>query len=246
MKIACFRFHEDLNDFMPAERKEVTFSYPFQGPQSVKHLIESLGVPHTEVGRILVNETPAGFDYLPQDGDAIRVYPVFNTNGDNPELSRSFPPGERQFILDNHLGRLAYYLRMLGMDCLYQNNFQDDDLAQITSQGERILLTRDRRLLMRNAVIYGYWVRSKTPRHQLVEVVRRFALSGAIIPFHRCIRCNGILQPVRKEEILPRLLPLTRKYFEEFQICPNCEQIYWKGSHYERMRKLIELVRAEI
>jgi uncharacterized protein with PIN domain len=246
MKLARFHFHDDLNDFMPAERKDVPFSYSFQGPQSVKHLIESLGVPHTEVGCILVNEMPADFGYLPRDEDAIEVFPLFNTNGDNPELSRLFPPGERRFILDNHLGRLAYYLRMLGMDCLYQNDYQDDDLALIASQGERILLTRDRRLLMRNAVIYGYWVRSKIPRCQLVEVARRFALSGTIIPFHRCMRCNGILQPARKEDVLPSLLPLTKKYFEEFRICPDCEQVYWKGSHYERMNKLIELVLAEI
>ncbi len=246
MKLTRFRFHADLNDFMPADRKDVLFSYTFRGPQSVKHLIESLGVPHTEVGLILVNEAPAGFDYLVQDGDSIQVFPLFNMNGDNPGLSQSFPPGERRFILDNHLGRLAYYLRMLGMDCLYQNDYQDDDLALVASQGERILLTRDRRLLMRNAVIYGYWVRSKTPRRQLVEIVRRFALAGVIVPFHRCMRCNGILQPAKKEDVLPSLLPLTRKYFEEFRICPGCEQVYWKGSHFERMNKLIEQVLAEM
>jgi uncharacterized protein with PIN domain len=246
MKLARFHFHDDLNDFLPTGRKDVPFTCSFQGPQSVKHLIESLGIPHTEVGSILVNDAITGFDYLTRDGDEIQVFPLFNSIGDNPELSRSFPPGDRRFILDNHLGRLAYYLRMLGMDCLYRNNFQDDDLALVTSQGERILLTRDRRLLMRNAVIYGYWVRSKTPRCQLVEVVRRYALSDQMIPFHRCMRCNGILQPVNKEDILQRLLPLTRKYFEEFRICPDCQQIYWKGSHYERMNALIDQVLAEI
>ena len=240
MKLACFHFHDDLNDFMPVERKEVLFSYTFQGPQSVKHLIESLGVPHTEVGRILVNESQCGFEYLVKDGDVIQVFPIFIAKGDNPDLSQSFPPGERRFILDNHLGRLAYYLRMLGVDCLYRNDYQDDDLAMVASQGERILLTRDRRLLMRNAVHYGYWVRNKTPRLQLVEVMRRFALSDSIIPFHRCMRCNGILQPAKKEDVLPHLLPLTKKYFEDFRICPDCEQVYWKGSHYERMNKLIE------
>lgn len=246
MKLARFHFFDDLNDFMPDERKDVLFSYSFRGPQSVKHLIESLGAPHTEIGRILVNETPTGFDYLVQDGDVIQVFPIFYANGDNPELSQSFPPGERCFILDNHLGRLAYYLRMLGVDCLYRNDIQDDEMALVASQDERILLTRDRRLLMRNAVRYGYWVRNKTPRLQLVEVMRRYALAGDIIPFHRCMRCNGILIPAKKEDILPRLLPLTRKYFEDFRICPDCEQVYWKGSHYERMNKLIEQALSEI
>lgn len=245
MKLARFHFYDDLNDFMPAERKDILFLYPFRGPQSVKHLIESLGVPHTEVGRILVNDAPAGFDYLTRDGDDIQVFPVFNTTGENPELSLSFPLGERRFILDNHLGRLAYYLRMMGVDCLYRNDYQDDDLALVASQGERILLTRDRRLLMRNAVLYGYWVRNKTPRLQLVEVMRRYALADDINPFHRCIRCNGILIPAKKEDVVDRLLPLTKKYFKEFRICPDCEQVYWKGSHYERMRKLIEQALTE-
>lgn len=246
MKHALFHFHEDLNDFMPSEKKDIRFPITFRGPQSVKHLIESLGVPHTEVGKIIINGTPVRFDYLVNDADTIDVFPLFYANGDNSQLFQSFPAGERRFIIDNHLGRLASYLRMWGVDCLYQNDFQDEYLAEIASQGERILLTRDRRLLMRNAVIYGYWVRNKIPRCQLVEVVRRFALVDSIIPFSRCIRCNGILRPVKKEEILPRLLPLTKKYFDEFKICPECQQIYWKGSHYERMSQLIEQVLSEV
>lgn len=244
MKIARFHFHDDLNDFLPAERKEIWFSYRFQGPQSVKHLIESLGVPHIEVGLILVDGTPNGFDYLVKDGDDIEVFPLFSSAVNNSRLSQPFPPGERRFILDNHLGRLAYYLRMLGFDCLYQNNYQDEDLAAIASRGERILLTRDRRLLMRNAVKYGYCVRSKTPRLQLIEIIRRFDLAGAIVPFRRCMRCNGILQPVKKEDVLSQLQPLTKKYFDEFKICPECRQVYWKGSHYERMNQLINQILA--
>lgn len=246
MKRVYFQFHDNLNDFMPEDRKGVQFVYTYQGPQTVKHLIESLGVPHLEVGRIEKNGTTTDFNYLVQDGDSIRVFPISNIYEDTPQLSRLFPPGECRFVLDNHLGRLAYYLRMVGIDTLYQNDYQDEHLAQIASQGERILLTRDRRLLMRNAVLYGYWVRSKVPRIQLVEIMHRYNLANKINRFYRCMRCNGILQPVKKEEILPRLLPLTRKYINEFCICPDCKQIYWYGSHCEHMNALIDQVLREI
>ena len=145
-----------------------------------------------------------------------------------------------RFVVDNHLGRMAYYLRMLGFDTLYRNDYQDDELAQTAEQEGRILLTRDRRLFMRNQVQRGYWVRSLSPRQQILEVVQRYNLKAQITPFRRCIRCNGILQLVSKEAVLDRLEPLTRLYFDDFRICPDCQQVYWKGSHYERMRQFID------
>ena len=129
---------------------------------------------------------------------------------------------------------------MLGFDCLYQNDYTDDDLAEALRREERILLTRDRRLLMRKVVKHGYCPRSLDSREQLAEVIRRFDLTGQIVPFHRCLRCNHLLESVSKEAVLDRLEPLTKLYYEEFQICPSCQQIYWKGSHYERMQTLIE------
>ena len=168
-------------------------------------------------------------------GDRIEVYPLAH-DGILP-----LQPWEVRFVLDNHLGRLAGYLRMLGFDALYRNDYQDDELAEVSEHQDRLLLTRDRRLLMRNQVKRGYWVRSKIPRQQVSEVVGRFVLAGQVVPFRRCIRCNGLLQAVSKEEVLDRLQPLTRQYFNEFRICPDCGQIYWKGSHYERMQHLIEL-----
>jgi uncharacterized protein with PIN domain len=145
-------------------------------------------------------------------------------------------------LLDNHLGRLAAYLRMLGFDCLYHNDYSDEELAEILQHEERILLTRDRRLLMRNVVSHGYCPRSLDSLEQLTEVIQRFELAKRIQPFHRCLRCNHPLEPVSKEAVLDRLEPLTRLYFDEFQICPDCKQIYWKGSHYERMERLIEQI----
>jgi uncharacterized protein with PIN domain len=149
---------------------------------------------------------------------------------------------EPRFLLDNHLGRLAAYLRMLGFDCLYQNDYDDAELAGILQADERILLSRDRRLLMRKVVTHGYCLRSLDSLEQLTEVVQRFDLTKSITPFHRCVHCNHPLESISKEAILDRLEPLTKQYFEEFHICPACKQIYWKGSHYERMQSLIEQI----
>jgi len=235
MNSANFRFLDELNDFLPPNRKHTAFDYPFTENPSVKHLIEALGIPHTEVAGICVNETTVPLGYRVQHGDRIEVIPASQPDGK--------PPGpEPRFVLDNHLGQLATYLRMLGFDTLYRNDYQDDELAQVTDQEGRILLTRDRRLLMRKVVVYGYCIRSMDPRRQVVEILRRFGLFGKITPFRRCLRCNHTLQPVSKETVLDRLEPLTKRYYDEFHLCPACNQVYWKGSHYARMNGLIETV----
>jgi hypothetical protein len=143
-------------------------------------------------------------------------------------------------VLDNHLGKLAAYLRLLGFDVIYRNNLQDEELTRISSQEERILLTRDRRLLMRRAVIQGYCVRALLPRQQALEVLQRYDLFSAILPFGRCVHCNALLQPAPKEQIIDRLQPLTRRYFDQFQRCPDCDQVYWKGSHYDHFQAFIQ------
>ncbi len=228
MKRAYFIFLRDLDYFLPLGKRKAAVECTFRGNQSVKHLIESLGVPHTEVGKILANGRLISLNHITRDGDQIEVHPP--------------APGcplEPRFLLDNHLGKLAAYMRMLGFDCLYHNTYEDDELADLVHQEERILLSRDRRLLMRKVVVHGYCPRSLEPGEQLVEVVRRFDLAGKITPFRRCLRCNHPLEPVSKQAVLHRLEPLTKKYFDEFHLCPACNQVYWKGSHYERMQKLI-------
>lgn len=232
MSTAYFLFFGRLNDFLHRDQRDRNIPVHFHGRQSIKHLAESLGVPHPEIGRVQVNGQEAKLSAITQDGDRVGVHPIPNGS-----------PVEPRFLLDNHLGRLAAYLRMLGFDCLYRNDYDDEELADIIEQDGRILLSRDRRLLMRKVVVHGYCLRSLDSREQLIEVVERFDLADSIVPFHRCVRCNHPLEPVGKEAVLDRLEPLTRQYFDEFHICPACKQIYWKGSHYERMQKLIEQIR---
>lgn len=191
----------------------------------MKHLAESLGTPHPEIGRIQVNGRDEALGYITQDGDRVEIYPI-----------EDGCPIEPRFVLDCHLGRLTAHLRMLGFDCTYQNDFDDALMADIVQREGHILLTRDRRLLMRKIILHGYCLRSL---EQVREVVQRFELANKIQPFHRCLRCNHPLQAVDKEAVLEHLQPLTKQYFDVFHICPACGQIYWKGSHYEQMRELV-------
>ena len=234
MNMADFRFLGRLNDFLSGEQREHTIRVEFRGRQSIKHLVESLGVPHPEIGRVQINGQERSLDTITQDEDRVEVHPIQNGC-----------PIEPRFVLDGHLGRLAAYLRMLGFDCLYRNDYEDQELAEILQREERILLTRDRRLLMRKAVVHGYCPRSLDSLTQLTEVIRCFALLKRIAPFHRCLRCNHPLETVPKEAVFDRLEPLTRLYFDEFRICPSCQQIYWKGSHYERMQEIVEKLRED-
>jgi hypothetical protein len=236
MNQARFQFFDELNDLLAPGKKGVDFTCSFGDHQSVKHLIEALGVPHTEVMQVLANDRSVQFDYIVLDGDRIEVYPFRPTAG---VPSQSLPDAAPRFIIDNHLGKLAKSLRMLGFDCLYRNDYQDEELARLAAQEGRTLLTRDRRLLMRKMIVSGYCVRDLDPRRQVQEVMRRFNLYAAIQPFRRCINCNGLLQPVSKGAVLSRLEPLTKQYFDEFRICPVCSQVYWKGSHFEHMQQLV-------
>jgi uncharacterized protein with PIN domain len=243
MNQAEFRFYAELNDFLPPERQRRPFTHSFQGRVSVKHLIESLGVPHIEVDLILANGESVDFSYIVGDGDRISIYPVFESL-DITSVNHLRPRPLRQtcFILDTHLGQLATYLRLVGFDSLYRNDYEDEELARISSDQGRILLTRDRGLLKRSLVTRGYCVRQTDPEQQLLEVVKRFDLMGSLDPFRLCLGCNGPLQPVSKAEIEDRLQPNTRQYYDDFQICSDCQQIYWKGSHYKRMQRFLKRV----
>jgi uncharacterized protein with PIN domain len=145
-----------------------------------------------------------------------------------------------RFVLDGHLGKLASYLRLLGFDTLYRNDYDDDELADTSSNQRRILLTRDRGLLKRNRVWFGYCIRARSPGEQVVEVLKRFDLAERAHPFSRCACCNGLLTPVEKVDVFDRLEPKTKLYYDDFRICQDCDRIYWKGSHFERMESQLQ------
>jgi uncharacterized protein with PIN domain len=237
-----FRYYAELNDFLQPARRSAAFVHSFELSASVKDMIESMGVPHTEVDLILVNGAPVDFSYRVQDGDRISVYPAFKSLDTHPLLQLRTPLQGRRFVLDTHLGRLARYLRMLGFDADYETDREDEELSRASHNEERILLTRDCGLLKRGEVVYGYFVRTTEPKLQVIEVVRRYDLFSAVSPFRRCLRCNAQLNCVAKESIIGRLLPKTCQHYNEFRLCPACNRIYWAGSHHDHMERFIQRI----
>ena len=204
-----------------------------------KDLVESQGVPHTEVGRITTGEgRECSFMYIPRFGETLHVWPhVPPVDVTKATLLFPDPLEVISFIVDVNVGRLAKLLRLAGFDTLYNPDWDDDRIAETAEAEGRIVLTRDRELLKRNAVRWGRLVRASDPWDQLGEVVSFFGLEERIELFSRCPKCNGILELVDKEEINDRLEPLTRLMYDTFTRCPGCGQIYWRGSHHSRVRE---------
>jgi len=238
---ATFRFYEELNDFLAPDRRGQAFSASCARAATAKHMIEALGVPHTEVELILVNGESVGFDRLLADGDRVAVYPTFEAFDVTPLLRlRERPLRVSRFVADAHLGGLAHLLRMMGFDTLYDNAFADDAIERLAAADHRIVLTRDRELLKRRGVTHGVYVRTLRSADQLREVFARLDLARGARPFTRCLHCNATLVPIEKAQALPRLPPRVAVQFERFSTCEGCSRVYWEGSHWRHMRGLID------
>lgn len=235
---AEFRFYEELNDFLRPDQHKQTLTYRFNGNPGIKDPIEVFGIPHTEVDLIVVNGESVGFDYQLKNADRVAVYPVFESLDISPVVRlREEPLRHTAFIVDVNLGKLARLLRLFGFDTLFTNALDDKEIAAISVEQQRIILTRDRRLLYAKTITHGYWVRAVHPLQQLAEVIRRFDLAHQLKPFCRCSVCNGLIEPVEKQAVLELLEPKTRLYYERFYRCPDCGKVYWEGSHLDHMRQ---------
>ncbi len=235
-KTAHFRFYEELNDFLPKSRRKVGFEVPVFGSPAIKDTIESLGVPHVEVDLITVNGVSVGFDHRLKCGEQVAVYPMFESLEISPITRlRPAPLRHPSFVLDVHLGKLARLLRLLGMDTLYRNDYDDMEIALIAQSEKRAILTRDVGLLKIGAVTHGYWIRSTRPLEQAYEVLERFDLHSRIRPFSRCMECNAEIVAVDRKSVLGRIPEKTAQYYDTFLECPGCRRIYWRGSHYAKL-----------
>ena len=241
------RAYAELNDFLGPELRGLTVCRPFRTHQTVKDVLEAMGIPHTEVDLILVNGHAEDFTHRPAAGDRIAVYPMFEALdiGSTARL-RPVPLRDPRFVVDVNLGRLARLLRVLGFDVWWSSDADDQCLVDISVEQQRILLTRDRALLKRRVVTHGLFVHSDNPEQQTLEVLRRLDLRQRLAPLTRCMRCNGRLVAVAKDEVIDRLEPLSRRYYNDFSRCKECGQIYWPGSHHARLVDLVERLREQL
>jgi uncharacterized protein len=224
-----------------ARRSNGLLTPPLDRRTSIKDLIESFGVPHTEVGSIQVNRQAVTFDHIIAKKSFVDIFPLCPpVKVLAPSLLRSTPLPAIRFLVDANVGKLAGKLRMIGFDTLFNPQWHDAELADIAEERQCVLLTRDIMLLKRKKITFGHFVREILPAKQLAEVIYFYGLSDKIRAFSRCMRCNGILVPVPKHEILDQIEPLTRKYYHSFHRCSSCTHVYWSGSHREPMEKDIK------
>jgi len=241
---ATFRFYEELNDFLPPPRRRRDFNATCARGATVKHMIEALGVPHTEVELVLVGGESVGFDRIVRDGDRVAVYPKFESFDVTPVLRlRPQPLRTVRFLADAHLGGLARLLRLAGFDTRCANTLDDAAIEALAREQGRIVLTRDRALLKRRGVTHGCFVHAQRPREQLRELIDRLDLARSLQPFTRCLACNTPLA-ADKAALHDRLPPAVRDAHGRFTACAGCGRVYWQGSHWRRMRAILDAATA--
>ncbi len=233
MTTATFRFHGELANFLPRERRDARFGYGCARAATLKNAVEALGVPHTEAAVVHVNGQAATLDRIVRDGDEIEVFPW-------SKQVRPQPLPAHGIVADAHLGGLARFLRMLGYDTVHHNGITDEEIRRLAGEERRLVLSRDKELLKCREIAHGGFVHALKPEEQLREVAARYGLSGGARPFTRCLHCNLPLEPVGRDEIASRLPARVAELHSRFMRCRGCERIYWPGSHYARMQGVLQ------
>ena len=250
-------FHGELAGLAPSA--EVLYALTRRA--SLKDAVEALGVPHTEVYALFVDNRPAGFEHALAPGQRVQVLPApepvdvtlaqplrpalceaaapCDSGGREPASATPRRPCAIRFAADANVGRLATWLRLLGFDTAYGRAVEDAQLAELAAREHRVILSRDHGLLKRKAVVWGRLIRDNDPRAQLRGVLRHFGLTPPFRTFSRCLRCNTPLTPVDKAAVLHLLQPRTKLYYEDFHHCAACGRVYWAGSHREKMEKMV-------
>lgn len=235
-------FFQELNDFLPYLKRGNPIRIEQRSPRSIKDLIESLGIPHTEVGQVKTNGMSVNITEVIREQVRIEVYPFsIPDSGSEVGLHKT----EIRFVGDVHLGSLVRKLRLLGLDTEYSNKWTDLELASISAKEDRFLLTRDRHLLMRKIIRQGLFIRNADPEKQISEVVNRLGLKGVCKPFSRCLVCNGILTTANdykelSEQTRVKIPPGVRAWCRFYSLCQVCGKVYWPGSHFKKLRVLAD------
>lgn len=240
---ATFRFYEELNDFLAKHRRKADFEAAFKEERSIKDMIESLGVPHTEVDLILVNGQSVDFSYILRDGDRVSVYPVFESfNIKGVTRLRPMPLRKTQFVADRNIEDIVRFMRLLGFDVFSSAALTNRQIIDISLREKRIILTKSKSLLKFKNVTHGVFIRPGTREEQVVSIVKRLDIKDQVKPFSRCLRCNGLLKAVSKEDVLDRIPPKTKACCDNYSICKSCDKLYWNGTHMIQMQKAVKQV----
>ncbi len=243
MSKGIFRFYEELNDFLPKHRRKTTFEAEFKEKRSIKDMIEALGVPHTEIDLILVNGKSVDFNYILQDRDRVSVYPVFESfNITDVTLLRKVPLRGHKYIADTNLGNIVKYMRILGFDLYYDPLLSTREIIEISKKENRVILSKSKKLLKFKDVSHGIFIRPGTSTEQIRRLIDYLDIKDNIKPFSRCLRCNALLKSVAKEKILDRIPPKTKEFCDEYVQCQSCDKIYWKGTHFINMKKIVRQI----
>jgi len=206
-------------------------------------MIEALGVPHTEIDLILVNGNSVDFNYILQDEDRVSVYPVFESlNITDVTLLRKIPLRRNKFIADINLGDIVKYMRVLGLDLYFDPLLSTREIIEISKRENRVILTKSRKLLKFKDVSHGIFIRPGTTTEQIRRIIDYLDIKDNIKPFSRCLCCNTLLDIVLKEKILDRIPPKTKEFCDEYVQCQSCDKIYWKGTHFINMKKVVRQI----
>jgi len=243
MGIAIVRFYEELNDYLPKIYHKKEINYTFNSGSDIKEMINFFNIPPEKIDFIIVNGNSQGYDYVLKDLDFVSIYPAFESF----DISEVQPLHKKPlrnliFICDSHLGKLCKYMRMLGFDTLYFNNISKSKIIDISIKEKRIIVTRNYKLIKDCNVSHIVLIKSDNAKEQILEIISKLDLSESIEPFTRCLKCNEIIESIEKQDIYNLLPEKTKKYFDHFYICKNCNKIYWEGSHYENMLKFINSI----
>lgn len=221
----------ELRLFVPSDRRQGRTALVTDGSSTLGHVIESLGVPLTEAGRVLVDGHEVPVSHIPRTGETVDVFGV--------ERPQEVPGAPLRFLLDVHLGTLARRLRLLGLDAAYENeDIGDPALATLSAKEQRVLLSRDRGLLRRREIWAGAYIYSDRPDDQLRDVLERFA--PRLAPWTRCTACNGRLTDADKDSVQDQLQQGTQRTYDVFARCTACERVYWRGAHHARLEAIVE------
>jgi uncharacterized protein len=238
---AIFRFYEELNDFLPKDRRKVDFTAEFKGKRSVKDMVEAFGVPHPEIDLILANGKSVDFGYILEDGDRLSVYPVFEAlNIENITRLREMPLRKTRFITDSNLGNIVKYMRLLGFDLYYDAALSDREIIKISNHEKRIILTKSSKLLKFKDVTHAIFIRPGTTEEQVNRIIDHLDIRDRAKPFSRCLLCNGPIDSVAKDMVIDQIPSKTRSFCDEYTQCRCCGKIYWKGTHFIKMQKFVD------